>query len=125
MVHKGDHNLGVAYVIAPDRFITFDGRVFAFHAPCDYLLATDFIDQQFALIGNFVPKHGGTAFDSIKAEIRGDIIVMHMDGRVEEAQDKNFWTADFFGAVTVLWGMAGALFLSFNVIDVQKEHFEG
>uniref|UniRef100_A0A914ZTX6 Vitellogenin n=2 Tax=Parascaris TaxID=6254 RepID=A0A914ZTX6_PARUN len=75
----------IAYIVGPDRFITFDGRVFAFHAGCDYLLATDFLDQQFALIGTFANKHGGAALESIKAEILGDEIVIHTDGRVEVA----------------------------------------
>ncbi|VDK62311.1 unnamed protein product [Anisakis simplex] len=74
---------GVAYVIAPDRFVTFDGRVFAFHSACEYLLATDLMHQQFSLIGSFKRERAGTELDAIKVEIQKDQIVMHLNGKAE------------------------------------------
>ncbi|CAG9538789.1 unnamed protein product [Cercopithifilaria johnstoni] len=65
----------IAYIIDGDRFISFDGRVFAFHARCEYLLASDLHTQRFALIAIFSSQG---RLDSIKIELRGEEV--HING---------------------------------------------
>uniref|UniRef100_A0A915PUL0 Vitellogenin n=1 Tax=Setaria digitata TaxID=48799 RepID=A0A915PUL0_9BILA len=69
----------IAYIIDGDRFITFDGRVFAFHARCEYLLSTDLRTQRFALLAIF-SSHG--RFEAIKAELRGEELILYKNGNV-------------------------------------------
>ncbi|VDK88786.1 unnamed protein product, partial [Litomosoides sigmodontis] len=62
----------IAYIIDGNRFITFDGRVFAFHARCEYLLASDLHTQRFALLAIFSTQG---RLDAIKIELRGEEVV--------------------------------------------------
>uniref|UniRef100_A0A8R1Y3W3 Vitellogenin domain-containing protein n=1 Tax=Onchocerca volvulus TaxID=6282 RepID=A0A8R1Y3W3_ONCVO len=69
-----------AYIINGDRFVTFDGRVFAFHARCEYLLASDLRTQRFALFAIFSSKGH---LEAIKAELRGEEVILYKSGNVQ------------------------------------------
>ncbi|VDO46624.1 unnamed protein product [Onchocerca flexuosa] len=68
-----------AYIINGDRFVTFDGRVFAFHARCEYLLASDLRTQRFALLAIFSSQGH---LEAIKVELRGEEVILYKTGNV-------------------------------------------
>ncbi|VDM98289.1 unnamed protein product [Thelazia callipaeda] len=70
----------IAYVIGDNHFITFDGRVFTFKARCEYLLASDFRTQSFALLALF-SSYGRV--EAIKAELRQNEIILYRNGNVQ------------------------------------------
>uniref|UniRef100_A0A1I8EX74 VWFD domain-containing protein n=1 Tax=Wuchereria bancrofti TaxID=6293 RepID=A0A1I8EX74_WUCBA len=71
----------IAYVINGNRFVSFDGRVFAFHhARCEYLLASDLRTQRFALIAIFSSQG---YLETIKIELRNDEILFHKSGNIQ------------------------------------------
>ncbi|VDN86558.1 unnamed protein product, partial [Brugia pahangi] len=71
----------IAYIINGNRFVSFDGRVFAFHhARCEYLLASDLRTQRFALIAIFSSQG---YLETIKIELRNDEILFHKSGNIQ------------------------------------------
>lgn len=53
--------------------------MFAFHARCEYLLASDLRTQRFALLAIFSTQG---RLDAIKIELRGKEVIMHRNGNV-------------------------------------------
>uniref|UniRef100_A0A0R3RL85 VWFD domain-containing protein n=1 Tax=Elaeophora elaphi TaxID=1147741 RepID=A0A0R3RL85_9BILA len=70
----------IAYIIDGNRFISFDGKVFAFHARCEYLLASDLRTQRFALLAIFSSRG---YLDAIKIELRGEEVILYKTGNVQ------------------------------------------
>lgn len=70
--------LGVGYIIDNDKFITFDGRIFAFNAPCEYVLAVDLVDHQ----AEFVASFDAQGLNVLKMEFRELPIFIYRDGKV-------------------------------------------
>lgn len=49
---------GSAHLIGLQHYVTFDGRHFEFTAPCTYLLAHDFLNQDFTLAVQYLLSRG-------------------------------------------------------------------
>ncbi|KAM3718740.1 putative apolipophorin protein [Dirofilaria immitis] len=69
-----------AYIINGDRFVSFDGKVFAFHARCEYLLASDLRTQRFALLAVFSSQGH---LEAIKTELRDEEVILYKTGNVQ------------------------------------------
>lgn len=53
--------------------------MFAFHARCEYLLASDLRTQRFALLATFSPQG---RLEAIKVELRGEEVILYKTGNV-------------------------------------------
>jgi len=82
-----------ALLIGDEHYVTFDGRVFAFKADCDYLLAHDFVDERFTLHASY-NKHGSALrLASLKLRAQGHEVTLSRGGavRVDGAKQELPW----------------------------------
>lgn len=68
--------LGVAYLLGPSGYISFDGRPLPFSANCEYVLAADFVHKTFLITGKVNPNSNSRNPDmELKMEFRKQVFI--------------------------------------------------
>ena len=78
---------GIGYLLGQNGMISFDGRPLVFKAGCGYLLAADFLHQQFLITGIIDPASDPVSPQmKLKIEFRGDEVELVKDRQSSDAK---------------------------------------
>ncbi|CAN8003935.1 unnamed protein product [Ixodes hexagonus] len=124
-----------ALVAGPQHYRTFDGNHFEFAGECSYLLAKDFLNDQFAVIINYVRDGNRVVKKSItvnsdgqRFDISSDYKITQGGSKVELPQDTGATTIRREGHVVIVENNSGLtvrcnLFYDQCVTEITGDHF--